>query len=346
MESITQTVDKILNDTSIPSISIQVFKHGKPEFHYTSGVANTAPVRLAQTQQIYDLASLTKPLVGSSIVTQMLESGDIHLDKPAAYYLPEAPDGVHIRHLLNHSSGLPAHVHFYSSFPENSWTTRETRQAVMRSARFTETVAPPGQAHRYSDLGFILLCEVLEAIDGARLDVVFEQRVKRPLGLKGLTWGDKEAAATEVCPVRGQPVMGNVHDLNCAAMSGVSAHAGLFGSAGQVMALAKCFLGLRVPALPRRRVNALWALPGPGSHRGGWDTISPGYTSTGAFFPPDTVGHLGYTGTSLWMSPQRQAAVVLLTNRVHPRDDLADIRAARPIIHDSVARALGWDTPY
>jgi serine-type D-Ala-D-Ala carboxypeptidase len=345
MEPITSTLDQILASTSIPSMSIQVFKLGKPEFHYTVGAANTAPERPARPQQIYDLASLTKPLVGASIVVQMLKSGDIDLDKAARHYVPEAPPRVQVRHLLNHSSGLPAHVHFYTAFPPSEWATAKTRQAVMRGARTSPLVADPGAVHRYSDLGFILLCEILETIDDARLDAVFEQRVKAPLSLKGLTWGHHDAAATERCPVRGELVEGVVHDLNCAAMSGISAHAGLFGSAGDVMALAKAFLGLRNPSLPQGPVRELWALRGPGSHRGGWDTISPGYTSTGAYFPPDTVGHLGYTGTSLWISPREEAAVVLLTNRVHPHDDLSDIRAARPAIHDSVAQALGWETP-
>ena len=90
-------------------------------------------------------------------------------------------------------------------------------------------------------------------------------------------------------------------------------------------------------------LHAWWCQPAPGTHRGGWDTITTdGYTSTGRWFPPDAVGHLGYTGTSLWMSPSRDAIVVLLTNRIHPRDTLEGIRAFRPRFHDAVAAALGW----
>jgi CubicO group peptidase (beta-lactamase class C family) len=344
MKLVTQTIHKVLDDTSIPSISIQIFQLDKANFHYTSGYANTSPLTPARPQQVYDLASLTKPLVGSSVVAQMLDSGDIELDKPVSHYIEGANPKIRLGHLLNHSSGLPAHIHFYSAFTQDKWGEPTTRNAIFRGARTSPLLDEPGASHRYSDLGFILLCEVLEAIDGQRLDAVFRQRVQAPLRLAGFEWGHPSAAATEYCPIRGRIVTGRVHDLNCAAMSGISAHAGLFGSAGQVMELAKAFLGCREFSLPRAQVKALWATTGPGSHQGGWDTTSPGYTSTGAHFPPDTVGHLGYTGTSLWLAPSRNAAVVLLTNRVHPRDDLTDIRAARPIIHDSVAQALGWDT--
>jgi len=345
MELITQTIHKVLEETSIPSISIEVFQPDRVNFHCTTGSANTQPLVQAAPQQVYDLASLTKPLVGSSIIVQMLASGDIEVDKPVSHYLPDTDPRIRVSHLLNHSSGLPAHIHFYNSFPQPTWDSPETRAQVFHAARSSPLVEEPGVAHRYSDLGFIVLCELLEAIDGQRLDAVFRQRVLAPLGLPGLTWGHESAAATENCPVRRKIVTGKVHDLNCAAMSGISAHAGLFGSAGQVMELAKAFLGCRTNSLPTAHVQALWGSTGPGSHRGGWDTISEGYTSTGAYFPPETVGHLGYTGTSLWLVPSRNAAVVLLTNRIHPRDELSDIRKARPIIHDSVAQALGWDTP-
>ena len=149
--------------------------------------------------------------------------------------------------------------------------------------------------------------------------------------------------------MRGFVVEGTVHDLNAAALGGVSTHAGLFAPARAVAALAERLMlaamgDLRGRGLPGRALRAQWEVRGPGSHRGGWDTPSRnGYTSTGRFFPDDALGHLGYTGTSVWVVPSRRVTVAFLTNRIHPKDDLAGIRAARPLVHDAVARELGWD---
>ena len=130
-------------------------------------------------------------------------------------------------------------------------------------------------------------------------------------------------------------------------MGGVSTHAGLFGSAKTVAEVAdalRAALSNTPNPLPADVVQTMAEQRGAGSHRLGFDGISSGYTSTGRYFPADTVGHLGYTGTSVWMVPSRKTTVVFLTNRVHPVDDLTEIRTVRPQIHDAVARALEWDT--
>jgi CubicO group peptidase (beta-lactamase class C family) len=253
---------------------------------------------------------------------------------------------ITVAHLLTHSSGFPAWRPVYAE-ATGAWGTAATRTALLHSAWATPLEAEPGTRHCYSDLGMLALLGVLEAATEQDLSTLFRDRVQHPAGIADLRWGWPGAAATEVCPVRGVLVEGIVHDLNCASLGGISTHAGLFGTAAAVAGLADRLRGAvadpeRFPELPGRALGQLWALRGPGSHRGGWDAISAGYSSTGQFFPADTVGHLGYTGTSVWVAPSRRTTVVLLTNRVHPVDDKEPIRKFRPSFHDAIARELGW----
>jgi CubicO group peptidase (beta-lactamase class C family) len=343
MYRVTQKVENILASSSIPSIAIRIFQEEKSDYSLSKGFANLDTGEAVGHDQVYDLASLTKVIVGTSIIAQLLHDGSISLDDFAARFVPGIDPRITIAHLLSHSSGLPAHIHFYQHFEEASWGSLETRSQILKLAQTTALTGLPGDQHRYSDLGFMVLCSIIEAVESAQLDSVFENRVLLPLEITGFSWGSAAAAATERCPIRKRLIQGEVHDLNCAAMGGVSTHAGIFGSASAVIEIAKAFLGYRESSLPQEAVKQLWAYQGPGSHRGGWDSISPGYSSTGSHFPADTVGHLGYTGTSLWLSPSRKTAVTLLTNRVHPTDDLTDIRIARPAVHDSLAYALGWN---
>jgi serine-type D-Ala-D-Ala carboxypeptidase len=340
-------VDAVLAETRIPSLSLAVMVGGWEAFHRTRGLARRDPPRPAREDQPYDLASLTKPLVGATLVASLLEEGRIDLDMPVADVLPEVDGRITLAHLLTHTSGLPRWNAFYAD-PDTAWGLRETREAILQAARRTRVEATPGTRHAYTDVGFLVLLSFLETLTGQPLDVLFRERVLVPAGVDELRWGWPNAAATERCPVRGVLVEGTVHDLNAAALGGVSTHAGLFAPARAVARLSQRLLDAvehpdREPRLPGRSLARLWHLRGVGSHAGGWDTPSrDGYTSTGAHFPDDAVGHLGYTGTSLWLVPSRRTIVVLLTNRIHPEDDLSEIRAVRPRLHDAVAEALGW----
>jgi CubicO group peptidase (beta-lactamase class C family) len=218
---------------------------------------------------------------------------------------------------------------------------------VISAAVSTPLAYEPGAAHTYSDLGFLTLLAVLEATGGARIDALLQELVLGPAGLTDLRWGWPGAAATEDCPVRGRVVEGEVHDLNAFSMGGVSSHAGLFGTARSVARAGDAVLDAvqgRRDDLPGRALARFWSSRGRGSHACGWDTVSLP-SSTGAYWPSDGIGHLGYTGTSLWIAPRQRVVVALLTNRVHPVDDKtkAAINDARPRVHDAVARDLGWD---
>jgi CubicO group peptidase (beta-lactamase class C family) len=342
MQATHRAIDALIDAQDIPSVSVAVWVNGAEHLHRTAGIARLEPRRLAVEDQVYDLASVTKIIATVPVVAHLIARG-LDLDAPVRRTLPHVDPRITARHLLQHAAGYAAWAPLYEG--HLGQRQPQARQAILDAACTATLIDPPGHIHRYSDLGYLTLCALLEAAGGERLDVQWQRATEWwAEGARcGLTWGWPSAAATEDCPVRGGMVEGVVHDLNCFAMGGVSSHAGLFGTARSVASAANHLLeGLlgRGPwggILPR-----LGASTGPGSHRLGFDGISPGYSSTGRYFPPDTVGHLGYTGTSVWIVPSRQTVVVMLSNRVHPTDDLKAIRAARPTVHEAIAEDLGW----
>ena len=334
--ALTHLLDQLVG--TVPAASLNVRVDGREVFHHTAGWARLpgpgADPRPATEDLPFDLASVTKVLSGAAVTASLVNEGLLDPDAPVAEHLPSVDPRVTPRHLLAHSAGYPAHIELFRDV-SGAWGTQQARDQILHAARTTPLQSAPGEAHCYSDLGYLTLCALVEVVGGHRIDTLFENRVRVTPDVE---YGWPMAAATEHCPVRGVLIEGTVHDHNTSAMGGHSTHAGLFGTARGVARLAERLLA-------RPEVRAMWLREGPGSHTGGWDTISPGYSSTGAHFPPDTVGHLGYTGTSVWMSASRSTVVVLLTNRVHPHDTEASkqaIREARPRIHDEVARLLGW----
>jgi CubicO group peptidase (beta-lactamase class C family) len=214
--------------------------------------------------------------------------------------------------------------------------------------------AEPGTRTLYSDLNFILIDGILAGVTGRPIDALFAERVAKPLGLTGLFFIDltdpartararqgRAFAATERCAWRGRTLVGEVHDDNAHAMGGVSGHAGLFGSLDDVAAVASAWLaayGGRDDLLDPRLVRQFWQRsPLPGSGRTlGFDTPSAVGSQAGGGFGPRTVGHLGFTGTSVWIDPDRELIVVLLTNRVHPTRANEAIKRFRPLLHERV----------
>lgn len=340
MKHLATEIERIVADGAIPSVSAAVWLDGEEAFHRTSGLARL-PDRQAREDEPYDLASVTKVLATVPVVAELVDRG-LDLDAPVRAVLPDVDERIATRHLLMHASGYPAWAPLYEQV--DAWGTPETRRAILDLARKTPLDGEPGQSHTYSDLGYLTLCDLLETVGGARLDALLQPILDR-VRERDLRWGWPGAAATQDSKVRGGVVEGEVDDLNCFAMGGVSSHAGLFGTARAAARmgdrLRQAWMGER-DDLPGDALRDLVESRGPGSHRAGFDGISRGYTSTGSRFPQDTVGHLGYTGTSLWIVPSRRLTVAILTNRIHPVDDLTAIKAARPRLHDALAADLGW----
>lgn len=311
----------------------------------------------------YDVASLTKPVVTAALAMRMIADGRLALDTHAVELLPEltsrGADAITIAHLLGHASGLPAHVELFRRLWASKLEGRAAYQALIAMAGEVPLEAPPGTRGRYSDLGYVLLGAALERIDGSRrLDRMAEVELFRPLGMVDSTFVDlapdsltrdvaHASPPTEDCPTRG-PIRGEVHDENAHAAGGIAGHAGLFSSAADLARFAEALLAAaagdsRGPFAPDvvRRFFATAAAPDT-TWRLGWDTPdpAPGASQAGDRWPRDGVGHLAFTGCSLWLAPREQRYVVLLTNRVHPTRERGGIRELRRAVMDATAEYL------
>jgi len=302
---------------------------------------------------VYDLASLTK-VIGLTTATMMLVAdGKLELDRPVVDYLPEfegpGKDRVTVRHLLTHTSGLPAWAPIYLE----TQTAAEAVERVMR----TPLEAAPGEHFVYSDLGAIALTQIVERVAGTPLDALLEERVFGPLQMRHTRFLPPESwwpdiAPTERDPWRGRVVRGEVHDENAHRLGGVSGHAGLFSNGPDLARFALWLLdawhGRLPPDAPASLPPDLVRLftrrqPGPeGSTRAlGWDTPSEtGRSSAGTLMSRESFGHTGFTGTSIWIDPGSELFVILLTNRVHPSRENRAILDIRGQVADRVVGAL------
>jgi len=301
----------------------------------------------------YDLASLTKALGTAALWARAWERGRVDPADRLADRYPGADPRVEHDHLLRHVSGLPAHRRFDRALPAPIRPGSPAARAwITRSAAETPLDRVPGTA-RYSDLGFIALGGVLTSVMGASLADQL-RGIGCPLGGPPRTGfegppppAERATGPTRVAPSGRTPV-GAVHDENAFAMGGLAGHAGLFGSAQDVAAWAERFLaafhGARDAPWAPETLRALWQ-PRPGAAWvWGWDRPTPGGTTGGAW-PPDAVGHLGFTGTSLWIHPASTLVAVLLTNRTAVGGRIDALRAIRQAFHREVWAAWGPATP-
>jgi CubicO group peptidase (beta-lactamase class C family) len=347
-----------VDDEVIPGCAVSVWTSEERVHRAAFGMAEIRPSsRPAEIDTPWDLASLTKVLATTPVAMSLVADGMLDLDAPLQAVLPGAPAGVTAAHCLSHTSGLAPWAPLYA-LPEVSgagWGSPAARDHALAAVRSTALTKAPGSQHAYSDLGFLLLGAAMETIGGDRLDALFEERVCSPSGVS-LRWGWPGAAATEDCPERGEVVRGTVHDLNAHAMGGVSSHAGLFGRVDDVAAAAawqlRAWRGTTDQGLSPEVVRRFWSHEGAGSHHLGWDGVSASGSSAGAMWPADGVGHLGFTGCSVWIAPRQDTIVVLVSNRVHPvveggsvpdapiHPRYAAFKALRPAIHSAVVSSL------
>ena len=314
---------------------------------------------LATPDTIFDLASLTKVIAATTLAMRYADAGRFTLDDPVNKWLPqwrgEDREGVTIRHLLSHSSGLSAYLPFFRDFTGRA----EFEHAICA----LPLEYPPDTESVYSDLGFILLGFIVEdaapggyafggapgAFDPASSLTEQFHRIAAfvtpaPLAFNPPRTWRSLCAPTEIDPWRGRLLVGEVHDENCWALGGSAGHAGLFGTAAAVGAFARAMLrtigGEPILAQLTTVHQFIKKRDIPGSSRAlGWDTMLP-TSSCGTLMSPTAIGHTGFTGTSLWIDWERDFYVVLLTNRVHPTRDNNAIREVRPRVHDAVASAI------
>ena len=336
-------------------------------FGYRSLVPEKTPL---QPSTIFDLASLTKPLATTVAIMLLVAEKKIRLDDQVTRFIPTfGVFGKHlstIRQLLNHSSGLPAWKPYYEEIVKNEKAgrinfvgSRAAKSQVLEQVHREKPLHPSGTQSLYSDLGFMVLGEIVEALTGCNLDSFCQERIFRPLGLRSTAFVDlaqlkarrlepvaEVIAPTEDCPWRKRILCGEVHDDNAYAMGGVAGHAGLFSSARDVhllvVRLNRCFRG-KDNFLPRALVEEFLAKDRSvrdSTRALGWDTPSSDNSASGICFSPRSVGHLGFTGTSIWWDLEKNCHIILLTNRVHPSRKNDKIREFRPNIHDLIMKAI------
>jgi beta-N-acetylhexosaminidase len=305
---------------------------------------------------IYDVASLTKPVVTTTSVMILVQQKRLDLDTPIARFLPEWTAAaksdsdpswrarVTSRMLLLHDAGLPAHREFYKD--------AKGKDAVLARVLTEPLVHEPGKQIEYSDLGFILLGEIVERLTGVSLDAFAHKEIFVPLGMDDSLFDPPPKLRNKVAPTendttyRKKVIQGEVHDQNAWAMGGVAGHAGLFSTASDLSAFAQLILNGGIYEHHRVVTRALLQtfttrqIIGNSARTLGWDVpLDPG--ATGHYFSPQSFGHYGYTGTSLWLDPERGLFILLLTNRVNLTVENIKIRQVRPALHDSVFESLG-----
>jgi CubicO group peptidase (beta-lactamase class C family) len=338
LATINRVVERGIKAGGYPGAAVVVGRKGavvwEKGFGHLGWTSDASSVE--STETMYDLASLTKVVGTTSAVMILFDEGKIHLDDYVVKYLPEFTGGgrelVTIRLLLEHRSGLPAGRDLWRI----AHTAEEARAAVLQ----TPLIAQPGQYYEYSDLGADVLGFMVESVTGQRLDQFLDARVFTPLGMKDTHFRPDASlrgriAPTELTPPRGYPLRGEVHDENAYALGGVAGHAGLFSTASDLSIFAQMLLnggtfnGTRIIA---DSTVALFTKRAAGTRALGWDTCA-GEFGCGKYMSANAYGHTGFTGTSLWIDPDRDMFVVLLTNRVHaararrPAKVISDVRA-------------------
>ncbi|HEY3113699.1 MAG TPA: serine hydrolase [Gemmatimonadaceae bacterium] len=338
LSAIERVIERGIKAGGYPGAAVVVGRKGAAVFEKGFGKLSWSESSTAVDAQrtIYDVASLTKVVGTTTAIMILFDEKKIGLDDPVVNYIPTFGGGdkdkVTIRQLLTHTSGLPA--------GRDIWRIAQTPLEARALVLSTPLEGRPGAQYIYSDLGADVLGLIVEVVAGEPLDKFLSRRVFEPLGMNETMFRPADSlrsriAPTEVTPPRGYPLRGEVHDENAYALGGVAGHAGLFSTAADLSVFAQMMLnggeynGVQIISKPTVELFTSRAF----GHRAlGWDTAEGDYGS-GRFLGPTAYGHTGFTGTSMWIDPEREMFVILLTNRVHaaralrPAKVISDVRA-------------------
>lgn len=340
-DTLRTILDAAVRDSAFPGAYAVVGRRSGIIAEYGAGHLDWSPSPVPDSRTLWDMASLTKVTALTSVIMQLVEAKRVNLDAPVQHYLPTwiGPNKakVTIRHLLTHSSGLPAWRPVYKEAFDTA--------AAMRLVSETPLDTLPGVRMVYSDLGAILLGEVVRAVTGERLDAYAAKHVFGPLKMSDTRYlplrsDSARIAPTEIDPWRGRHLRGEVHDENAFALGGVSAHAGLFSTAADVARLARAYLGggtldgARIWSAATVRQFTTVQDSNFSNRALGWETPN-GTNSAGRLMKRPAFGHTGFTGTSIWIDPANDLFVVLLTNRVNPTRANTKITRVRQALADA-----------
>lgn len=317
-------------------------KRGKEIFYYGSSNKDEKKALKINEKSIFDLASLTKPLATTLAVLCLIKEKKIKITDTLERFYPVKEDkkNIKIEYLLSHCSGLQAYEKFFLL----------NKKSFIKNVLKKKLVYIPGEKNIYSDLNYILLGDLVEKCSGSKLNEYINNKVYIPLGISDTLFFnplhrkrcEKEFVAAEYCPWRKKVLIGDVSDENTFAVGGVSGQAGLFGTCSAVLSLCGNILEQWTerkehPAYRNEDLRFFLShhpVPG-GSWVLGFDTPTE-KSSSGKYFSKKSVGHLGFTGTSFWIDPEKELVVVLLTNRVHPSRRNEQIKTFRPLLHDTI----------
>ncbi|MGD0468256.1 MAG: serine hydrolase domain-containing protein [Terriglobales bacterium] len=348
-------------ERAFPACSLAVTFRGELVAHKAIGRFTYDPgAPEITTASLFDLASLTKVLATTAMAMILYERGLLDLETPVTAIVPEfagqfadrfadrVPDNdprrreITVRMLLAHSSGLPAY--------EKLFRRTQSREGLLRAAFTTPLAADPGARAEYSDIGFIILGVVLERLADESLDAFCQREIFGPLGMTHTTFNPGHALKNSIPPTaddrtfRHRIIQGEVQDENASVLGGIAGHAGLFSTAEDLAIFAHAMLNGGHPILRSSTVtielfSRRESAPERTSRALGWDTPSSP-SQSGKYFSSSSFGHLGYTGTSLWIDPDRQLSMTLLTNRTWPDSENQAIKQVRPAFHDAVIEVL------
>lgn len=348
MAEVDQVVEKAVADKAFPGAVLAVGKDSALVHLKAFGGQSYQPAAPAVTPDtLYDLASLTKVIVTTTLAMVLVDEGKLDIDKPVSAFIAGfrggAKDRVTVAQLLTHSGGLKWWAPLYEEL--------KGKDAYLERIVGMDLDYEPGSKSVYSDLGVILLGEILERVAGESLEAFAKRRLFAPLGMKDTGYRPPAPLLARIAPTeqddkwRKRLLRGEVHDENAFALGGMAPHAGLFGSAPDLARFAQMLLNGGVydhkRLVSRATVERFTKRAGvPGSSRAlGWDTPSEG-SSAGTLLSARSFGHTGFTGTSMWMDPERKLFVILLSNRVHPSRENNAIREVRRAVADAVVRGL------
>jgi uncharacterized protein YbbC (DUF1343 family)/CubicO group peptidase (beta-lactamase class C family) len=323
LSGIDDTVNEAVASGEIPGVVVLIGRGDDILLQRAYGSRRLLPNAVPMTvDTIFDVASLTKPVGTTIAVMSLVERGAVDLDAPLGKYLKEFRskqlDEITVRRLLTHNAGL-------SAYPPNATVAVGFPRTAHEIARIPLEY-PPGSGFQYSDTGFILLGELVRRVAGVPLDRYLDRIMFRPLGLLDTSFQPRASVMARVAPTEfanGHLLRGEVHDPRARLLGGVAGHAGMFSTAADLARICRMLLnggtldGQRI--LSAATVRTMWeAVPDSRARTLGWDVASTYSRTIAPFFPEGSVGHLGFTGTALWIDPPTRSYIIILSNRVHP----------------------------
>jgi len=346
--NVDEIIHSAIKDSAFPGCVVLVSKDSKiiyeKAFGHLTYYDTSAAVNI---NTIYDIASLTKVIATTTAVMICYDKKLFSLNDTVAKYIPEfaqnGKENVTIMNLLLHNSGLPAFKKFYKNYSSANEVINDIYKTPLSYETASKTV--------YSDLGFIILAKIIEQVTGKKFDVFCDEEIFNPLQMNSTFFNPPDSLKYKIAPTeydnywRNELVWGKVHDETSALLNGVAGHAGLFSTAEDIGNLLRLLLNNGTfnghQIIQQSTIKLFTTRYSDKSTRAlGWDTKSAEKSSAGKLFDITSFGHLGFTGTSVWVDPTRELFVVLLTNRVYPTRENNKLYKVRPLFHDAVINAL------